>query len=152
MPPQTTAVTDVRTMIIEQSVDIAAPPSICFESLLEMIGPRCESPDGTPLPIVVEAWPGGRVYRDLGDNAGHLWGHVQVIKPPHLLEIIGPAFMSFAVASHIQYRIRPAGGGSTLELVHTAFGLIPDEMRIGADGGYGHLLERIRADAAARVS
>ena len=38
----------------------------------------------------IEPWPGGRWYRDLGNNAGHLWGHVQVIKPPTLLEICGP--------------------------------------------------------------
>ena len=41
------------------------------------------------MPFKLEAWPGGRWFRDLGNNAGHLWGHVRVIKPPALLEISG---------------------------------------------------------------
>ena len=44
---------------------------------------------GTPMPMTLEPWPGGRWFRDLGDNNGHLWGHVQAIKPPTLLEITG---------------------------------------------------------------
>ena len=51
---------------------------------LEEIGPAGKLPDGKPFPMVIEPWPGGRWYRDLGDNAGHLWGPVQVIKPPAL--------------------------------------------------------------------
>ena len=54
---------------------------------------RCRT--ASRFPMVIEPWPGGRWYRDLGNNAGHLWGHVQVIKPPTLLELCGPMFMSF---------------------------------------------------------
>ncbi len=32
------------------------------------------------MPMKLEAWPGGRWFRDLGDGNGHLWGHVQAIK------------------------------------------------------------------------
>ena len=64
----------------------------------------------------LEAWVGGRWFRDLGDNAGHLWGHVQVIKPPKLLEIVGPMMMSFPVASHVQYRLTEQPGGTLLKL------------------------------------
>jgi hypothetical protein len=38
------------------------------------------------MPLKIEPWPGGRWYRDLGDNNGHLWGHVQASKRPRLLE------------------------------------------------------------------
>jgi len=44
------------------------------------------------MPMKLEAWPGGRWYRDLGDNNGHYWGTVQAIKKPTLLEICGPLF------------------------------------------------------------
>ena len=47
------------------------------------------------MPMKLEAWPGGRWYRDLGDGNGHFWGHVQAIKRPTLLEISGPLFMSY---------------------------------------------------------
>ena len=57
------------------------------------------------MPMKLEAWPGGRWYRDLGDNNGHFWGHVQAIKRPTLLEITGPLFMSYAAMNNLQYRL-----------------------------------------------
>ena len=101
-------------------------------------------PDGTPYPLKLEAWPGGRWYRDLGDNTGHLWGHVQVIKPPKLIEICGPMFMSYAAASHLQYRLTAEGNGTRLKLTHTAFGLIPEDHRAGVNEGWQYKIERIR--------
>jgi len=56
------------------------------------MGPGFETPDGTSLQMKLEAWPGGRWYRDLGNNMGHFWGHVQAIKAPNLIEICGPLF------------------------------------------------------------
>src|SRR5215831_7733728 len=66
------------------------------------------------MPMLLEPWPGGRWFRDLGDGNGHLWGHVQAIKRPTPLEIAGPLMMSFAVASNVQYRLTEADGGGTL--------------------------------------
>ena len=63
------------------------------------MGPDNETPDGKPMPMKIEPWPGGRWYRDLGDDNGHLWGHVQAIKRPTLLEITGPLFMSYPASS-----------------------------------------------------
>ena len=48
-----------------------------------------ETPDGKPLPMLLEPHPGGRWFRDLGGDNGHLWGFVQSIKRPVLLEIWG---------------------------------------------------------------
>ena len=45
----------------------------------------------------IEAWPGGRWYRDLGDDNGHFWGNVQAIKQPTLLE--SPARCSCPIRS-----------------------------------------------------
>jgi hypothetical protein len=91
----------------------------------------------------LEAFPGGRWYRDLGSNAGHLWGHVQVIKPPLLLEIAGPMFMSYAVASHVQYCVEKNGKGSILTLTHQAIGDINPEHRTGAVEGWKYITEQI---------
>ena len=79
---------EIQTISITKEIEIAAPIEIAFEAMLEEIGPDGEMPGGKPFPMVIEPWPGGRWYRDLGDNSGHLWGHVQVIKPPTLLEIV----------------------------------------------------------------
>ena len=96
---------EIQTLTISREIEIAAPIEIAFEAMLEEIGPGGEMPGGKPFPMVIEPWPGGRWYRDLGDNAGHLWGHVQVIKPPTLLELHGPMFMSFPGINHVQYRL-----------------------------------------------
>ena len=101
---------EIQTISIPREIEIAAPIEIAFEAMLEEIGPGGEMPDGKPFPMVIEPWPGGRWYRDLGDNAGHLWGHVQVIKPPTLLELCGPMFMSFPGINHVQYRLTAEGG------------------------------------------
>ena len=86
--------------------------------------------------MTLEAWPGGRWFRDLGDGNGHLWGHVQAIKRPTLLEITGPLMMSFAVASNVQYRLKEVDGGTTITLHHTALGLFPDGYREALTQGF----------------
>src|SRR5262249_28980679 len=117
----------VETVEIKKMVEIAAPIEMAFEALLEELGPEAQMMDGTAMPVKLEAWPGGRWYRDLGNNAGHLWGHVQVIKPPKLLEISGPMMMSYPAVNHLQYRLTAEGNGTRLEFAHRGMGLIlPD--------------------------
>lgn len=135
---------DIHTVEIRKSVMVNAPIEITFQSILDEMGPEGQMPDGTPFPLKLEAWPGGRWYRDLGNSAGHLWGHVQVIKPPKLLEIVGPMFMSYPVASHFQYRLTPEGNGTHLVLVHKAMGLIPQDDREGMQEGWNHGLKRVK--------
>ncbi|MGC1298036.1 MAG: hypothetical protein WA869_23640 [Alloacidobacterium sp.] len=69
---------DVQVLDLEKEIEIAASIDLVYESLLEQIGPYCQIPDGDPIPMILEQWPGGRWYRDLGGNAGWCWGHVQV--------------------------------------------------------------------------
>ena len=77
------------TLSITQEIHVRAPLQVTFDSLLEYLGPLNERPDGTPISLKIEPWPGGRWYRDLGDENGHFWGHVQAIKRPTLLEFTG---------------------------------------------------------------
>ena len=101
-----TATTGIEnlTINIHQEIHVRAPLEVTFTALLEQLGPGNETPQG-PMPMKLEPWPGGRWYRDLGDSAGHFWGHVQAIKRPTLLEITGPLFMSYPVMSNLQYRV-----------------------------------------------
>src|SRR5687768_17095212 len=135
---------EVQTIELHREVDIAAPVDVTFEALLAEMGPEGQMPDGKPFPFKLEAWPGGRWYRDLGNNAGHLWGHVQVIKPPTLLEICGPMMMSYPAANFVQYRLKPEGAVTRLSLVHRAMGLIPPEHRDGMPEGWEFGLRRIK--------
>lgn len=131
---------------VEQSIEVAASAEAVFGSLLSRLTDNNTRPDGVAMPMKMERQPGGRWYRDLGDDAGHLWGHVQVIKPPTLLEIAGPLFMSYPVSGHVQWRVTESDGTSTLTLRHRAFGLIEDEHREHASAGWQHLLGSVRGD------
>jgi uncharacterized protein YndB with AHSA1/START domain len=137
----------VETFEIQKSIDIAASIEITFEAMLEEIGPESQMMDGTSMPLVLEAWPGGRWYRDLGNNAGHLWGHVQVIKPPALLEICGPMMMSYPAVNHVQYRLTAKGNGTHLAFTHRGMGLIlPDHLE-GMPHGWEPWTNKIRERA-----
>src|SRR5439155_7628863 len=107
----------IKTLHIVKEVLIAAPADVVFETVLEPHGPMKE------MNMKLEPWPGGRWFRDLGNNTGHLWGHVQVIKPPKLLELVGPTMMSYPAISHIQYRLTEQPGGTLLQFTHQAIGL-----------------------------
>ena len=134
----------VESLEIRKEIEIAAPVEIAFEAVLDELGPECQMPGGKPFPMKIESWPGGRWYRDLGNNSGHLWGHVQVIKPPRLLEICGPLMMSYPALNHLQYRLKPEGGVTRLASLHRARGQIQLEHRDGMPEGWQHWLERIR--------
>jgi hypothetical protein len=138
------------TLNIAQEIHVNASPQITFDALLEQMGPGNETPDGKPLTMKIEPWPGGRWFRDLGDNNGHLWGHVQAIKRPTLLEITGPLFASYPFVSNLQYRLTEVDGGTKIAFRHTALGFIQDEHRSGVGSGWTWMLERIRKDAEAR--
>lgn len=129
---------------VTEEIHVRSSIAATFAALLEEMGPSNEGRNGTPMPMLLEPWPGGRWIRDLGDRNGHLWGHVQAIKRPTLLEITGPLMMSFAVASNLQYRLKEADGGTLLTLRHTALGLFPDGYREELSQGWPRLFERVR--------
>jgi activator of Hsp90 ATPase-like protein len=137
------------TLNLTQEIHVSASLDATFAALLEEMGPRNETPEGKPLPMKIEARPGGRWYRDLGEDNGHFWGLVQAIKRPTLLEISGPLFMSSAVISNLQYRLSDVDGGTLIAFRHTAFGFIPDDYKEGMSKGWTHLLARVRKKAEA---
>src|SRR5579884_34319 len=144
--PAATAVNQeqVQILSIQQEVAIAAPIETAWEAVLEQMGPHSEMEDGTPFPFTLEAWPGGRLYRDLGHSTGHLWGHVQVIKPPKLLEIWGPMMMSYPAVNHLQYRLTAEGPTTRLQLTHRAMGVLDERHREGMPKGFAFWLKRMK--------
>jgi hypothetical protein len=145
----TATLTEIESLSLTVNQDIRVNASLeaTFEALLEQLGPGNEMQDGTPMPMKLEPCPGGRWFRDLGNGNGHLWGHVQAIKRPTLLEFAGPLFMSSPVANNVQYRLSEAEGVTTIKFRHSGFGLIPDEHRKGVTGGWGYIHEQVRKRA-----
>lgn len=138
---------DSLTLNVTQEIHVQASLEATFAALLEEVGPHNQGPDGTPMPMKLEAWPGGRWFRDLGDNQGHLWGHVQSIKRPTLLEITGPLFMSYPAVSNVQYRLGESDGGTLIKFQHAALGLIQEGHRKNVATGWASLHNRVRARA-----
>ncbi len=143
---------DSLTLNIVQEIHVKASLEVTFEALLEQLGPGNEVTGGTPMPMKLEAWPGGRWFRDLGDGNGHYWATVQAIKRPTLLEFTGPLFMSYPVSSNLQYRLSETDGGTLIKFQHKALGLIQDEHRKGVTAGWGTINERVRKAAEAHAS
>jgi hypothetical protein len=137
---------DELTLDISQELEIKAAQGDVFRSMLNQLSAMAPQPD-KPMDMVLEQWPGGRWFRDLGNGQGHLWGLVQVIKPPMLLEITGPMFMSYPAAGHLQLRLTQIAGGTLLALRHRVLGLIEDNHRQGATEGWGLILQHIKAGA-----
>jgi hypothetical protein len=129
---------------VEQQVEIEAAPDRVFAAVLDRLGKGNTRPDGEPLHLLLEAKPGGRWYRDRGDGIGHLWGFVQVIKPPTLLELSGPMFMSYPANNHVEVKIDEVAGGCKVTLRHRAIGMIDPEHRKGVSVGWNHILAEIR--------
>ncbi len=128
---------------IEKEIDIQAPADIVFAAILEQSALQ-PGGDSKPMGLKLEPWVGGRWYRDTGNNTGHLWGFVQVIKPAKVLEITGPMMMSYPATNHVQYRLVQSGDMTRLLFKHRAFGLIEAEHREGVNRGWQVFIEGVR--------
>ena len=133
------------TLDLTEEIRVHAPIAETFAALLVELGPENRGMGDAPMPMVLEARPGGRWYRDLGDNNGHCWGHVQAIRQPTLLEISGPLMMSFAVASNVQYRLKADGNDTVITMRHTALGMFPDVYRDALGQGWQGIFRRVAA-------
>jgi hypothetical protein len=139
-----------ETFTIKEEIRVRASLEKTFESLLAEMGARNQAPDGRPLPMVIEPRPGGRWFRDLGAENGHLWGFVQSIKRPVLLEIWGPLFMSTAATSNLMYRLSESEGTTLITFTHTVFGPLPEDHRPQMGAGWAALHARVKAAAEGR--
>src|SRR5258708_8501782 len=135
------------TLDVEQRIDIKAAPEKVFAAVLERFGKKNTRPNGESLQLQIEAKPGGRWYRDRGNGIGHLWGFVQAIKPPSLLQLSGPMFMSYPAHNHIEIKLEKTAVRCPVVLRHCALRRIDPEHRNGVSGGWSHILAELKKDA-----
>jgi hypothetical protein len=134
---------DDLTLDIEQHTEIKADIGDVFKRTLHRFGEGSTNPAGESMQMTLEQWPGGRWFRDRGNGIGHLWGHVQTIKPPVLLELSGPMFMSYPALNHVEIKLDQIPGGTKVTLRHRAIGLLDPEHKKGVTTGWTHLLKGI---------
>ena len=141
--------TQLPLLNIEQEIEINAAPGDVYRGLIAQLKSLDANEPGKTLDFELEEWPGGRWFRDLGNGSGHLWGFVQSIKPPHLLEIYGPMMMSFATANNLIIRIEPIANGAKVTLRHQCLGDVPEQYRDGMPDGWAKVLEGTKKRAEA---
>src|SRR5688572_26665355 len=108
------------TLDLEQHIEIQGPIADVFRGVLYRFGEGNIGPDGKSLDLKLEEFAGGRWFRDRGQGIQHLWGHVQVIKAPTLLEISGPMFMSYPAMNHLSIKLEAVGDATKVTLRHRA--------------------------------
>ena len=142
---------DGLTLDLTQTIDVKADIGDVFRSVLHRLGEGSTNAQGESMQMHLEEWPGGRWFRDRGNGIGHLWGHVQVIKPPTLLELSGPMFMSYPALNHVEVKLEQRTGGTHVELRHRAVGMIDPEHRKNVTHGWKMILDRAAEDCNQRV-
>jgi hypothetical protein len=134
------------TLDVVQQIEVKADIGDVFKSVLHRFGEGSTGPDGQSMQMILEQWPGGRWFRDRGNGIGHLWGHVQVIKPPVLLELSGPMFMSYPALNHVEIKLDQIPGGAKVTLRHRAIGFLEEAHRQNIGKGWKHYLDNIGKD------
>jgi hypothetical protein len=137
---------DEMTIDVQQSVVVNGGIDEVFKGMLYRLGEGNTRPDGESLQLNIEPWAGGRWFRDRGEGVQHLWGHVQAIKAPELLEMSGPMFMSYPAINHVEVKLEKVDGGTKITLRHRAVGMIDPAHREGVSHGWTHMIDAVRKD------
>lgn len=140
------------TLDFEQQLDVKAPIGSVYRSVLHRFGDGFLNGKGESMQMILEQWPGGRWFRDRGNGVGHLWGHVQVMKAPTLLELSGPMFMSYPAINHMEVRLEEIPGGTRVNLRHRALGFLDPEHKSGVSQGWGAMLALIAKDCSTETA
>ena len=134
------------TLDVEQSVEMNADIGDVFKKVIYRFGEGNVGPNGDSLNLILEEWAGGRWFRDRGEGIQHLWGHVQVLKPPTLIEISGPMFMSYPAVNHLEIKLEKVSAGTRVTLRHRAIGMIEQAHREGVSTGWLAMLDSVKND------
>jgi hypothetical protein len=137
------------TLDLTESIDVKADIGDVYRSVLHRLGEGNTTMKGESMQMVLEEWPGGRWFRDRGNGVGHFWGHVQAMKPPTLLELSGPMFMSYPALNHVEVKLEQRPGGTHVALRHRALGMLDPAHREGLTSGWRYILGTVVQDCAA---
>ncbi|WP_240468714.1 SRPBCC domain-containing protein [Gracilibacillus sp. YIM 98692] len=128
---------------IEQEVTIHAPREKVFQALTENVGDWWEfrlAPEGEDSTFTFDPTPGGQFTENWRENEGAVWGNVYYVNAPEEIRLHGHLGMYGAVNSAYTYRLIEKGDATTLQLSHTASGVIEEGWEEDHTKGWQHLL------------
>ncbi|TYR76958.1 helix-turn-helix domain-containing protein [Rossellomorea vietnamensis] len=128
---------------IEQETLINAPRNQVFKALTEKVESWWEfriAPEGKPSTLSLDPVPGGQFLEKWEGQGGAVWGNVYYVNAPEEIRIQGHLGMQGAVNSAYTYRLTEEDGTTSLQLSHTASGLIEEEWEDSHRKGWEYLL------------
>jgi uncharacterized protein YndB with AHSA1/START domain len=148
---------------VQRSVTVAAPPERAFEVFTAGFAswwPSSHSViEGGYEGAYIEPREGGRWYERSTTGVEETWGYVLAYEPPSRLVLSWMLDGEFEVdedrsrETEIEIRFLAEGDGTRVELEHRGFDRRADgaaiAREVGADGGWGGLLQRYAEVAAA---
>lgn len=133
----------LASLMIRQSVEIAADPATVYKALTEDIGFWWGSPylitGEDARDVVLDARPGG-LLQEVTDDGGHVWCMVEQVRPGRSLVLSGRMGMRDAVAGNIRFELVETEGGTQVQLEHRAVGDISAETERDFSDGWQDLL------------
>jgi hypothetical protein len=132
------------TLDITEEIRVAAPLDKAFAALLEELGPANRGQNDVPMPMMLEAWPGGRWFRDLGNGNGTPVGPCTGHQGAGAARDHGAAVD--VLRRRVERAVPPQGenGGTIITLKHSAFGRFPDGYGAPASQGWKNIFARVR--------
>lgn len=136
----------VRSVQIQQEIELSAPPERVFDALVGDITPwwgrpHVRDPERV-VSIEIEPFPGGRFLESWGENEGAVWAHVTQLDRNRRLTLRGPMAMGGAVTAVMEFRLEPHDHGTRLRFTHFVVGQIDEETAQGYEAGWQRLLGR----------
>ena len=114
------------TLTITEEILVRSSIANTFAALLEQMGPANEGHEQAPMPMVLEARPGSPLVPRISATTTATCGATcRRSRRPRCSRSHGPLFMSAAVVSHINARLKEVEGGTLITFNHHAFGLVP---------------------------
>jgi len=94
-----------------------------------------------PAGFHIEPRLGGRMYEDWGDGAGQVWGHVNGLREPSYLQVVGDSSKEWGGPSRniMTWRLEQEGATTRLRLEHSIFGRITPEVEDSLVSGWNQL-------------